>query len=60
LFLTHNDLPDETRSYLDELSLFLGNKKLYVAADPALFENIKTGKNIHWLSSPENLEQVLL
>lgn len=60
LFLTHNDLPDETRSYLDELSLFLSNKKVYVAADPALFENIKTGKNIHWLSSPENLEQVLL
>ena len=60
LFLAHNDLPDETQNYLDELSLFLGNKKIFVAADPSLFENIKTGKNIHWLNSPQGLQQQLV
>lgn len=59
LFLTHNDLPDETQNYLDELSLFFGDKKVFVAANLSHFEDIKAGKNIHWLSSPENLEQLL-
>lgn len=59
LFLAHNDLPDETQNYLDELSLFLDNKKIFVAADPSLFESIKTGNNIQWLSSPQQLEQQL-
>jgi len=59
LFLAHNNLPEETQNYLDELSLFFGDKKVFVAADQSLFENIKTSKNIHWLSSPEDLEQLL-
>ena len=59
LFLAHNDLPDETQHYLNELSLFFAKKKIYVAADRSLFENIKSPKNIHWLSSPKDLEQLL-
>lgn len=59
LFLTHNDLPDETQDYLDELSLFFGDKKVFVAADHSLFETIKVAKNIHWLVSPGDLEKEL-
>jgi DNA-binding transcriptional MerR regulator len=59
LFLSHNDLPDETQNYLDELSLFFGEMKIFVAADPSLFENVKMADNMHWLSSPEDLEQLL-
>ena len=44
LFLAHNDLPDETQNYLDELGLFFGDKKIYVAADQSLFENMKQEK----------------
>jgi hypothetical protein len=58
LFLAHNDLPDETQHYLDDLSLFFAKKKIYVAADPALFDNIKSPKNIYWLYSPKDLEQL--
>jgi methanogenic corrinoid protein MtbC1 len=59
LFLTHNDLPDETQNYLDELSLFFGDKKVFVAADHSLFETIKVAKNIRWLVSPGDLEKEL-
>ncbi len=60
LFFAHNDLPGETQNYLDELCLFLGNRKIFVGANPSLFETIKTGKNIHWLSSPQDLELQLV
>jgi DNA-binding transcriptional MerR regulator len=59
LFLTHNDLPGETEDYLKDLSLFLGGKKIYVATDQSLSEGIESPENIHWLSSPQNLEQLL-
>jgi hypothetical protein len=59
LFLTHNNLPDKTQSYLDELSLFMANKKIYVAVDQSLFKGITTEKNINWLSSPQKLEKLL-
>jgi hypothetical protein len=59
LFLTHNDLPGETEDYLKDLSLFLGGKKIYVAADQSLSDGIESPENIHWLSSPQKLEQLL-
>jgi DNA-binding transcriptional MerR regulator len=59
LFLTHNDLPGETEDYLKDLSLFLGGKKIYVATDQSLSEGIESPENIHWLSSPQNLDQLL-
>ncbi len=59
LFLTHNDFPEDTQSYLEELSLFFGDRKVFISADPSLFEGVKAVKNIHWLSSPQNLEEVL-
>ncbi len=59
LFLLHNDLPDETQHYLNELSLFFAKKKIQVAADKSLFDNIKIPDNIQWLSSPKDLEQLL-
>ncbi len=59
LFLAHNDLPGETQRYLDELSLFFVDKKIYVAADQSLFKGIKTEKNIQWLPSPQKLEKLL-
>lgn len=59
LFLTHNDFPGETQDYLNDLSLFFGDKKIYVAGDQSLFNAIKLPKNIHWLSSPQKLEQLL-
>ncbi len=59
LFLAHNDLPDETQTYLDELGLFFVDKKMYVAADQSLFKGITIEKNIQWLSSPQKLEKLL-
>ena len=60
LFLAHNDLPGVTQDYLNDLSLFFGDKKIYVAGDSSFFKEIKTGENIHWLSSPQKLEQLLM
>jgi DNA-binding transcriptional MerR regulator len=60
LFLVHNDFPGETQDYLNDLSSFFEDKKIYVAADPALFDASEPVKNIHWLSSPQKLEQLLL
>ena len=59
LFLAHNDLPGVTQDYLNELSLFFGEKRIYVAGDASFFKEIETGENIHWLSSPQKLEQLL-
>ncbi|HEU5052420.1 MAG TPA: MerR family transcriptional regulator [Hanamia sp.] len=59
LFMTHNDLPEETQRLLNELNLLFGKKKIYVAADLTLFENIEVPSNIQWLSSRDDLEQLL-
>ncbi|MGN6601539.1 MAG: MerR family transcriptional regulator [Ginsengibacter sp.] len=60
LFLTHNDLPEETQVLLNELKVLFGKKKVYVAADRTLFENVEVPSNIQWLSSGGDLEKLLV
>ncbi|MEO9022060.1 MAG: MerR family transcriptional regulator [Ginsengibacter sp.] len=59
-FLVHKGLNEEIENYLGELSNLFSGKNIYVAGDQELFERVEKIKNIHFLSSVEDLEQQLL
>lgn len=59
LFLTHNDTQEDIQHYIDELSLLFKNKKINIAAGLNFFKEVSINKNITWLHSVENLEQLL-
>lgn len=59
LFLTHNDAKEETRHYINELSVHFKNKRVNIAGDPKFAKDVAKHKNIRWLHSVENLEQLL-
>jgi hypothetical protein len=44
---------------LNELKVLFGKKKVYVAADRTLFENVEVPSNIQWLSSGDDLQKLL-
>ena len=59
LFLTHNDMQEDLQNYVDDLSTLFKNKKINIAADLNTFKEVSINKNITWLHSVENLEQLL-
>ncbi|MEO8819547.1 MAG: MerR family transcriptional regulator [Ginsengibacter sp.] len=59
LFLTHNEAKEETQHYINKLSMHFKNKKVNIAGDPSFAKDVAKNKNIRWLHSVENLEQLL-
>ena len=59
LFLTHHDSTVDMQKYIDDLSKLFKNKKIWIAGDPNLFKELRINKNIGYLFSVENLEQIL-
>ena len=59
LFLTHNDTQEGIKHYIDELSVLFKNGKISIAAGPEFFKGVTVNKNIQWIYSVENLEQLL-
>ena len=59
-FLVHKDLNEDIHEYLNELSNHFSGKKICVAGDKELLNQVKKAKNIRFLSSVEDLEQQLL
>jgi len=59
LFLTHNVNLEETREYATQLSSLFKNNKINIAGDLKFLTGAIINKNIRWLSSVENLKQLL-
>lgn len=59
-FLVHNYLNEDIQEYLNELNDHFSGKKIYVAGDQKLLNQVKRAKNISFLSSVEDLEQSLV
>jgi DNA-binding transcriptional MerR regulator len=60
LFLVHQELPEEVQQYITGLSKHFSAKKIYVAGSERLTESLPNVKNVHLLTSIEDLEQQLL
>lgn len=58
-FLVHNDFPDQIQNYLNNLKSNLADKNIFLTGNPKLIGQIKTGENIKWLKSVEDLKQLL-
>ncbi|WP_372638618.1 MerR family transcriptional regulator [Fodinibius sp.] len=58
-FLVHNDLPENSREYLDQLKDNFPDNKIYLSGNRELISQLDTGKSIIWLQSVEHLEQKL-
>ncbi|SHG33497.1 DNA-binding transcriptional regulator, MerR family [Fodinibius roseus] len=58
-FLVHNDLPENSRTYLDQLKDSIPDKTIYLSGNRDLISQLKTGKSMIWLKSVEHLEQQL-
>lgn len=59
LFLTHNDAKESIQKYINELSRLFKNKTINVAAGAESLRSIDKKKNVKWLYSAEDLEQLL-
>jgi DNA-binding transcriptional MerR regulator len=60
LFFVHNDLPENTHSYLLDLSRISGNATIYISGNKNLAGLLQLGKNMKWLPEIEDLERDLL
>ena len=59
MFFVHHDLPGNIKKYLDKLSKDLKVKRIYVAANRGLADQVKSGKKVDFLTSVEELDQQL-
>lgn len=58
-FLVHSDFSEHTQKYIDKLSVSFSSKKMYIAGSQKLISQLQPPKNIGWLYSIEDLEEVL-
>lgn len=58
-FLVHNDFPDQVQSYLNGLSTAFASENIYFSGNQNLIRQLAPGKNIQWLQSVEDLQQLL-
>jgi len=58
-FFVHNDVPDQIQNYLNELSIDFASEKIHFSGNQNLIRQLVPGKNIHWLKSVEDLQQLL-
>lgn len=57
LFLVHRDLPENIGEYLAQLIKVVGEKKICIAANRDLSENVSSNSPFTWLHSVEDLER---
>jgi len=59
LFLVHNDLPEVTQQYLDDLTSLHPVHNIYVSGNVSLLSQLEFAGPLHWLRDAEDLEQLL-
>jgi DNA-binding transcriptional MerR regulator len=59
-FLVHQNVPENSQNYLDILKNAFNKTKIYLSGNEKLISELKTGKEIHWLQSVDELEKQLL
>lgn len=59
LFLVHNYSNEEVTQFLNDLTTQFTGKKIFVACQQQISNNIKVKREINWLSSIMDLEQIL-
>jgi len=59
-FLVHNNTPENTQEYLDNLKKNFTKSQIHVSGNEKLISKLKTGKGINWVRSVEELEKQLL
>ena len=57
LFLVHFDEPEQTQKYLDGLSGVFKKQEIFISGNEKLISQLKSGKNIHWLKTVDDLEK---
>lgn len=58
-FVSHNENKRVLQDYIDELGRFFKNKKIWIAGQAELFENIEVSENVNLLFSVDKLERIL-
>ncbi len=58
-FLVHHDHPEDAQTYLNNLKKNFGNIGIYLSGNEKLISKLKTGNEINWLRSVEDLEMQL-
>ena len=56
-FLVHQNMPEEIQSYLRFLKKKFRNTKIHLAGNEKLIRHLKTGKEINWIQSVDELER---
>lgn len=59
-FLVHHDLVDESQNYLDTLQNAFKNIKINLSGNEKLISELKTGGNINWIRSVDELEALII
>ncbi|MDA0197075.1 MAG: MerR family transcriptional regulator [Bacteroidetes bacterium] len=59
-FLVHNNKLENSQQYLDNLKKEFNNTAIHLSGNKKLISQLKTGKDIIWLHSADELEQQLL
>ncbi len=58
-FLVHNNVPENAKKYLKTLRKNFPGTKIHLAGNEKLISKLKTGKEINWVKSVEELEKAL-
>lgn len=58
-FLVHNDIPQNSQTYVDSLIKDIKKTKVFISGNQDLISQLNFHKKIHWLQSVEELEHVL-
>ena len=59
-FFVHYNKPEESQSYLDLLSRNFKHTKIHLSGNQKLINQLKTGMEINWIKSIEQLEKELI
>lgn len=59
-FLVHNNLPEDTQEYLENMKKSFGSAKLFLSGNKKLISQLKLGKEIKWVQSVDVLEKEIL
>ena len=59
LFFVHHNIPEESQKYLNWLSKSFKETTIHLSGNVKLIKQLKTGKEIQWLQSVEQLEKRL-
>ncbi|MGI8952149.1 MAG: hypothetical protein ACR2FN_11260 [Chitinophagaceae bacterium] len=55
-FFVHNDTPENSQNYLTSLKKYFAKPRIYFSGNQKLISHLKTGKEIEWLRSVDELE----